>query len=82
MGMFLMFLPIVILSGFMYPIDSMPKFFQALTLANPVRHFLEIVRAVFLKGAGLEDIVPELAVIGGLAVGVLWLATWRFRKTV
>ncbi len=37
MGMFLMFLPIVILSGFMYPIDSMPKFFQALTLANPVR---------------------------------------------
>ena len=58
MAMFLIFLPAVILSGFMYPIKTMPAFFQALTLLNPVRHFLEIVRGIFLKGEGVVDLWP------------------------
>jgi ABC-2 type transport system permease protein len=52
MSMFLFFQPAIILSGFFYPVENMPAVFQWVTLANPVRHFLEIVRAVFLKGAG------------------------------
>lgn len=74
MGMFLLFLPLVILSGFMYPIQSMPVFFQRLTLLNPVRHFLEVVRAVFLKGAGLGEVWPQVVVLAGVAVAVIWLA--------
>ena len=46
MGMFLFFLPAIILSGFMYPIRTMPMLFQQLTLLNPLRHFLEVVRAI------------------------------------
>jgi ABC-2 type transport system permease protein len=82
MGMFLMFLPAIILSGFMYPIRTMPVFFQKLTLINPLRHFLEIVRAIFLKGAGFADIWPQLLVISVMAVAVLLFASWRFRRTL
>ena len=57
MGMFLLFLPVVILSGFMYPIDTMPPFFQSLTLLNPLRHFLEIVREKVLQPMALHNIV-------------------------
>jgi ABC-2 type transport system permease protein len=64
MSMFLLLLPFVILSGFMYPIMTMPAFFQLLTLFNPVRWQLEVVRAVFLKGAGVGILLrsrPRLA---------------------
>lgn len=82
MGMFLLILPALILSGFLYPIQTMPAFFRALTLLNPVRWFLEIVRALFLKGAGFADVWLPLLIIGTMAAAVLWLAAWRFRKTL
>jgi len=63
-------------------VDTMPAFFRALTLLNPLRHFLEFVRAVFLKGAGVAELWPQLAIIAVMAAGVLWLATWRFRRAV
>ena len=49
---FLLFMPTMLLSGFMFPVSSMPRIFQVLTLLNPLRHYLEIVRALFLKGVG------------------------------
>jgi ABC-2 type transport system permease protein len=82
MGMFLFLLPALILSGFMYPIHTMPEAFQVLTLLNPVRWFLEIVRALFLKGSGIADLWPQYVAIGIMAVTVLRLATWRFNRTV
>jgi len=82
MGMFMVILPLIILSGFMYPIHTMPDFFQALTLLNPLRYFLEIVRGVFLKGAGLDVLWPQLLVLSAMAAGILTLATLRFRRTL
>jgi ABC-2 type transport system permease protein len=80
MAMFLLFLPAIILSGMMYPISTMPAFFQTLTLLNPVRHFLEIVRAMFLKGDGILDLLPQFGFISVTAIVVLWLATRRFKQ--
>jgi ABC-2 type transport system permease protein len=80
MAMFLLFLPAVILSGFMYPVKNMPVFFQKLTLFNPVRHFLEIVRGIFLKGEGVVDLWPQMLTITVMAVSVFWLATRRFKR--
>lgn len=80
--MFLFILPAIILSGFLYPVDTMPEIFQTLTLANPLRHFLEIVRGVFLKGAGPADLAPQFGVLLGMAVGGLLTATWRFRRMI
>ncbi len=82
MGMFLLFLPAIVLSGFMYPVRTMPQFFQWITLANPVRHFLEIVRGIFLKGLGLRDLWPQFLTITVMAAAVLFAATRRFRRTI
>ena len=82
MSMFLIFLPSIILSGFMYPVKTMPAFFRTLTLLNPMRHFLEIVRGIFLKGEGVIDLMPQFAAISAMAALVLWLATRRFKTTL
>jgi ABC-2 type transport system permease protein len=82
MTMFLFLLPAIILSGFFYPISSMPLPFRWLTLANPVRHFLEIVRGVFLKGTGFVDLWPQYLALVAMAIGALTLAVERFKRTV
>jgi len=82
LSMFLFLLPAIILSGFLYPIDAMPDFFQHLTLVNPLRHFLEIVRGIFLRGAGVSDLWVQFLVLAGMAAAGLAVATWRFRTTL
>ena len=79
---FLLMLPLMMLSGFMFPVTSMSPLFQWLTLLNPLRHYLEIVRAVFLKGAGFEALWHQFAALALTGFGVLTLAATRFRKTV
>lgn len=78
---FLFFMPIMLLSGFMFPVSSMPEVFQWLTWLNPVRHYLEIVRAVFLKGASAVDLWLPLTALTVSGVALLGLAASRFRKT-
>jgi ABC-2 type transport system permease protein len=80
MASFLVFMPAILLSGFMFPVSSMPTVFQWLTTLNPVRHFLTIVRAVFLKGADLAALWPQYLALLALGTTVLWLAAYRFRK--
>lgn len=77
---FLIFMPTILLSGFMFPVSSMPVFFQWLTLLNPMRHYLEIVRGIFLKGSGLDLLWPQFLSLGGMGSAVLWLAARRFRR--
>jgi len=80
MVMFLFTLPAVILSGFFYPISSMPVVFQWLTYVNPVRYFLEIVRGIFLKGNGLAELWTQFVALAALAGAGLSLAIGRFRR--
>jgi drug efflux transport system permease protein len=82
MTMFLFLLPAIILSGFFYPISSMPVPFQWLTRLNPVRPFLEIVRGVFLKGTGYGELWPQFAILMTAALLGLWFATNRFKKSL
>ncbi|MDZ7778927.1 MAG: ABC transporter permease [Gemmatimonadota bacterium] len=82
LAMFLFMLPAIILSGFLYPVSTMPEIFQLLTLANPLRHFLEIVRGIFLKGAGIGALWLQFSVLSAMAVGGLGLAVRRFRKSL
>jgi len=79
---FFTMLPVMMLSGFMFPVTSMPKAFQWFTLLNPLRHYLEIVRAVFLKGAGFSALWPQFATLAGVGFAVVALAASRFHKTV
>ncbi len=82
LGMFLVVFPVIILSGFLYPVDTMPYLFERLSLANPLRHFLEIVRAVFLKGAGFTDLWVQFATLTGMAAAGLLYATRRFARSM
>ncbi len=82
MTMFLVLMPAIILSGFFYPISSMPEIFQWITVLNPVRHFLEIVRAIFLKGAGIADLWVQYSALTLMAAGATWLAIVRFRRSM
>lgn len=77
---FLIFMPTILLSGFMFPVSSMPAVFQWLTLLNPMRHYLEIVRGIFLKGSGLGLLWPQFLALAGMGGAVLWLAARRFRR--
>lgn len=77
MLLFLFLLPAIILSGFLYPVDTMPEVFQYITLLNPVRHFLEIVRGIFLKGIGPAELGAQYAFLAATAVLAWGFATWR-----
>ncbi|HJU90769.1 MAG TPA: ABC transporter permease [Gemmatimonadaceae bacterium] len=82
MLLILVFLPAVILSGFISPINSMPWFFQMLTYLNPVRHFLDIVRGIFLKGTGVQELWVSYAILTVFTVTVVALAKNRFRHAI
>ncbi len=82
MTMFMFFLPAMIISGFFFPIENMPVFFQYLTLINPVRFYVAVVRAIFLKGAGFTILYPQILWLAVMGMGILWFASTRFRKTV
>jgi ABC-2 type transport system permease protein len=82
MSMFLLMLPAIILSGFMYPVHTMPEFFQQLSLLNPLRHFLVVVRGIFLKGHGVMELWPQFVILSAMAAAVLAGATARFRRSL
>lgn len=82
MSTFFFFFPAMLLSGFAFPIANMPEVVQWLTLANPLRYFLVIVRAIFLKGVGAAVLWKELAALAAMGVTTLWFVARRFHKTL
>jgi len=81
MSMFFFLLPAIMLSGFMFAIESMPGPLQPITLLNPLRHYLVVVRGVFLKGAGWSILWPEILTLLLFGIVLLALSMKRFRKT-
>ena len=75
-------IPMIYLSGFVFPIENMPPVIQTVTYAIPLRYFMVIVRGIFLKGVGLETFWPDALALAGWGVGILALAVWRSHKTL
>jgi ABC-2 type transport system permease protein len=82
MSTFFFFYPAMLLSGFIYPISNMPAVVQWLTLVNPLRYFLVIIRGVFLKGVGFDILWSQLLALVLIGVTVMAVAVSRFKKTV
>ncbi|MHB8422546.1 MAG: ABC transporter permease [Leptospirales bacterium] len=80
LGAFLFLVPSIILSGFATPIANMPPLIQDLTLLNPLRYFLVILREVFLEGSGVSLLYPEYAGLAAIGFSSLLLAGYFFRK--
>lgn len=79
---FFIFFPAMLLSGFAFPIANMPRVVQWFTYVNPLRYFLVIIRAIFLKGVGIDVLWPDMAALAAIGVALLLLATKRFHKTL
>jgi ABC-2 type transport system permease protein len=78
---FLLLMPSILLSGFMFPVSSMPVVFRYLTLLNPLRHYIEIVRGIFLKGTGPEATLLQHGALLTMGAVVFLLASLRFRRS-
>jgi ABC-2 type transport system permease protein len=72
----------ILTSGFFYPIENMPMWIQYITYLNPIRYFMAILRAIFLKGAGFADILPNLIPLLAIGVATFALAVLRFRRRI
>ena len=75
-------LPTLLLTGFIFPVSSMPKVLQAIVQLHPSTHFMVIARAMTLKGAGLSALWPRAAPLAALAAAVLGLTAASFKKTL
>jgi ABC-2 type transport system permease protein len=73
-------MPSIFLSGYVFPIDSMPLFFRYLAQAMPTTWLIDASRGVILRGAGWAELWPHALVLWGMAVGVLLFSTLRFNK--
>ncbi len=79
-SMFFFLMPMIYLSGFIFPIENMPAAIQPLTYLFPLRYFLVILRSIFLKGVGLETLWPQALALTAWGVGILALAIARSSK--
>ncbi len=73
-------LPSMMLSGFMFPITSMPPVIRAISTVIPAAHFIRILRAIFLKGSGIATVWPPALLLLLLGITVVSLAVVAFKR--
>jgi len=73
-------IPQIILSGFVFPIENMPRLIQGITYVVPLRYFLVIIRGLFLKAVGIGALWDETAALVAFGLGILALSVLRFSK--
>ncbi|HSL23420.1 MAG TPA: ABC transporter permease [Vicinamibacterales bacterium] len=79
---FFFLMPMIYLSGFIFPIENMPPVIQLVTYLIPLRYFLVIVRGIFLKGIGLEVLWPQALALSAWGLTALAIAASRARKSL
>lgn len=77
---FFVFLPSILLSGFMFPFAGMPKLAQWIAEALPLTHFMRLIRGVMLRGADLGDLMPSVLALSAFTAVMMSVAILRFRK--
>jgi ABC-2 type transport system permease protein len=77
---FLLMVPMIYLSGLIFPIENMPQVIQVATYAIPLRYYCHIIRGIFLKGSGIAALWPDALALLGFGTSVLVLASMRFHK--
>ena len=82
MTAFFIIFPAMLLSGFAFPIENMPEPVQWLTLLNPLRYYMVVIRGIFMKGVGLAALWEQLIALAVIGVAVLSIAIGRFSKTL
>jgi ABC-2 type transport system permease protein len=75
-------MPSVFFSGFIFPRETMPWIFQAIGAALPTTYFIELMRAIILRGASLEEFWINIVVMTGMGLALFALAALRFRHKI
>ncbi len=73
--------PFVFLSGYVFPIEGMPWIFRQLTYVIPAKYFIQVVRGIVLRGAGIRELWEPVALLFAFTVLIIGLAIARFQKT-
>jgi ABC-2 type transport system permease protein len=73
-------MPMMLLGGFVFPIENMPRFFQFVSFAVPTRYFFVIIRGIMLRGAGWPELWDQAAALLALGSVLLGLSVLRFHK--
>ena len=79
---FMLLMPNILLSGFMFPREAMPRAMQLLSAALPLTHYLKILRGILLKETGIVALWPEVLTLAAMSVLILLLSVVRFSKTI
>lgn len=79
---FMYFLPNILLSGFMFPFDGMPRWAQWISETLPLTHYLRMVRGILLKGAGVHDLANDIVALAAIMLVAMLIAVKRFRQTL
>jgi ABC-2 type transport system permease protein len=79
-AIFFFMLPMIFFSGFVFPIQNMPRIIQLVTYAIPLRYFFVIVRGLFLKGVGIATLWPQALALLIFGIAILGLSVIRFQK--
>jgi len=82
MSTFFFNFPSMLLSGFVFPVASMPVVIQWFTYLNPLRYYIVVIRGIFLKGVGINILWPYMAALAVIGIIVMTMASLRFHKTL
>jgi ABC-2 type transport system permease protein len=77
---FFILMPMMYISGFVFPIENMPQPLQIISLGIPMRHYLVAIRSIILKGVGLSTLWPQAVVLLAMGLGILVASALRFHK--
>jgi len=81
-AIYLVMVPMIYLSGLIFPVENMPEVIQKATVVIPLKYYAHIIRGIFLKGTGIETLWPDAVALVVIGTTVLVLAASRFRKSL
>lgn len=82
MSVFLFYFPAILLSGFAYPVANMPQWVQVITIFNPLKYYLVILRSIFLKGVGIPVLWNEMLALLVMGIFTITISSLRFHKNL
>jgi ABC-2 type transport system permease protein len=80
LAIFVIMLPMVYLSGFVFPIENMPELIQLTTYLIPLKYFMVIIRGIILKGIGFSDLWQDTIILLIMGISILFISALRFKK--
>ena len=79
---FMLLMPNILLSGFMFPVEAMPRVMRWMSAVLPLTQYLKVLRGILLRDTGITQLLPEVGALGLMAVVILMLSVARFSRTI